>query len=152
MRAVALLLVAALPGLAGAQPPRLDAYGDPLPEGAIARIGTIRLRPGAPVTDMAFTPDGKHLVTVASTHQIHVWEVATGRELRAVRMDDQAELTTLAPDGRHIATVDSLGICRVRRVTNGAEIFCFIGERISCVRFSPDGRVLAVLQYDHGLT
>ena len=100
MRAVALFLVAALPGLAGAQPPRLDAYGDPLPEGAIVRIGTLRLRPGAPVTDMAFTPDGQQLVTVANSNEVHVWDVATGQELRAFPVDGSAGVSTIAPGGR----------------------------------------------------
>src|SRR5438874_5342046 len=66
MRRLVMVLVAALPAGVVAQqpdPPCLDAYGDPLPDGALLRIGTTRLRPGSPVKAMAFTPDGKKLVT-----------------------------------------------------------------------------------------
>src|SRR5713101_9815218 len=60
---------------------RTDRYGDPLPEGAIARLGTVRFRHGAYVLAMAFTADGKQLLSY-STNGVRVWEVATGKELR----------------------------------------------------------------------
>jgi hypothetical protein len=75
MQAVALLmgLIAAGPGVLAqhsyAQPPaekpapRRDGYGDPLPGGAIARIGSERLRHTPMPFFVAFTPDAKNLIS-----------------------------------------------------------------------------------------
>src|SRR5438132_739846 len=41
---------------------RTDRYGDPLPEGAIARLGTIRLHYGGEVSSAAVSPDGSILI------------------------------------------------------------------------------------------
>ena len=43
-------------------PPRADRFGDPLPEGALVRYGTIRYRPGD-IEGCALSPDGKTLAT-----------------------------------------------------------------------------------------
>ena len=60
--------------------PRTDVHGDPLPDGAIARFGTIRDRVGSPrvLYSAALSPDGKTLA--AETRQgITLWDVDSGR-------------------------------------------------------------------------
>ena len=60
----------------------LDRHGDALPPGALARMGTVRFRPGARVDRVLFSPDGKLLVSESWDHIIRVWETSSGRELR----------------------------------------------------------------------
>jgi WD40 repeat protein len=71
-----------IPQLTIAQEPKLDAYGDPLPAGAIARLGTVRLRHSDSVTLAAFQPGGKVLVTLGNDGVLSHWDVAGGKELR----------------------------------------------------------------------
>jgi WD40 repeat protein len=68
--------------LRGADPPaaRTDSLGDPLPPGAVLRLGTTRLRHLERVTSLSFTPDGTALVST-DREAVRVWEVATGKEL-----------------------------------------------------------------------
>src|SRR5437867_7244343 len=77
-----LILLSAYPS--AAQGPkdgeRVDTYGDPLPPGAIARLGTDRLyHPG--VNFLAFSADGKRLATVGAK-ELRLWDVASGKRLR----------------------------------------------------------------------
>jgi hypothetical protein len=59
--------------------PRVDQYGDPLPSGAVARLGTGRLCQ-ARVVFMAFSHDDQALATVNQYGVLQVWEVDTGKE------------------------------------------------------------------------
>src|SRR5689334_6353402 len=56
----------------------VDSLGDPLPEGARLRFGTMRFRPPSGVDDIALSPDNKSLVTFG--RDIIVWNATTGEE------------------------------------------------------------------------
>src|SRR5262245_4681544 len=69
-----------LPTAAPAQP-AADLHGDPLPAGAVARLGSTRWRHGGPATAVAFV-DAKTLITSGSDGSLRVWEVPSGRQVR----------------------------------------------------------------------
>ncbi|HVU86049.1 MAG TPA: WD40 repeat domain-containing protein [Pirellulales bacterium] len=58
--------------------PRVDALGDPLPNGARLRLGTVRFRPPSSVSDLALSPDGKTLVSIGE--QLIIWDTDTGKQ------------------------------------------------------------------------
>src|SRR5438270_10528986 len=76
----ALAAVAQLP--AADEQPRTDLYGDPLPQGALARLGTTRWRHATPVTYTAFAADGKALLTASQDSLIRLWDMSSGKEIR----------------------------------------------------------------------
>ncbi len=80
--------------------PRTDLYGDPLPEGAVGRLGTIRFRRenlGITLREgMVFLPGDNAIVTFPITttglplskdHGIQIWETATGHVLRTINTE-----------------------------------------------------------------
>jgi len=88
------LIVLACPMVLSAQdiPPAKPASGStptsvepPLPDGAIRRLGDTRLRPGARIKHLAFSPDGSRLVSWGNWlyfgDRLSVWDTATGREV-----------------------------------------------------------------------
>jgi WD40 repeat protein len=81
---VSLLVVGAKPSLAEdgvpkAATPKLDQFGDPLPDGALFRFGTQRFRPPSGVDELALSPDEKIVVTQGN--ELIAWDTATGKEL-----------------------------------------------------------------------
>src|SRR5579871_3705874 len=66
--------------------PRLDRFGDPLPEGAVARMGSGRMRQGSSIRSLSFTPDGKSLVA-GGYGQVYLWDAATGKRRRRFLID-----------------------------------------------------------------
>src|SRR5438067_2396834 len=77
---LAVLIAVLAPGRVCAWPPRLDAYGDPLPAGAVARFGTIRWRHDSVIRAVLYSPDGKTLFTNAEDSTVRAWDALTGRE------------------------------------------------------------------------
>src|SRR5437667_376636 len=65
--------------------PLLDRFGDALPEGALARFGTIRLRQGFLINRVLFSPDGKQLALAGCGRPVGLWDVETGKELQQFR-------------------------------------------------------------------
>ncbi|MBN9122926.1 MAG: WD40 repeat domain-containing protein, partial [Planctomycetes bacterium] len=78
--------------------PKLDRHGDPLPSGAVARYGTVRLRHGTDIQGLGFTPDGNSLCTVSgSDDSVKMWDPVGGKEV--ARLHTAAQLVSLAKNG-----------------------------------------------------
>jgi len=60
----------------------VDLQGDSLPEGALARMGTLRWRHGNSVAFVGFTPDGKGILTASMDKVVRLWDRETGNEIR----------------------------------------------------------------------
>src|SRR3954466_14721841 len=64
--------------------PRKDPRGDPLPQGAVARLGTVRFHNPEPIHTVAFAPDGQSLLVFAHHYPnsaVRLWNIADGKEL-----------------------------------------------------------------------
>jgi hypothetical protein len=125
---------------------RTDSLGDPLPPGAVARIGTLRFRGWGP---LAYSPDGKLLASGSPQDAIHIWEAATGRELRRLKHQGKI-IRTLAfsPDGKMLATAKAEEkVVRLWETKSAKELRQFPEEIGTAHRlaFSLDGRLLAAL-------
>ncbi len=72
-----------LPRPADKEMKRVDALGDPLPPGALLRLGSSRLR-GESSSLVAFSPDGQWLAAGGWDRRIRLWDPVTGKEVRVL--------------------------------------------------------------------
>jgi WD40 repeat protein len=152
MKSVVVLLLAFGVVTARARPeegsPRLDAQGDPLPDEAVSRLGTTRLRDGGYVEGLVFSPDGKTLISDGDDG-VSIWDVVTGKQLRRFKSDwghGFRERFSLSPDGTQIA-IPFDGAIHLFEVNAGKEVRSFGSKNTlyGTLRFSPDGKKLAAL-------
>jgi RNA polymerase sigma factor (sigma-70 family) len=129
--------------------PHTDRYGDPLPRGATARLGTARFRQnefddGHAISRVLYSPDGKTLVTVGVQNGVNLWDADSGRIVRRLEASD----ASISADGRTLATVKQPGLVQLwelgvgkelRRARSNAE------EYYSHLTFSADGKSLVAI-------
>jgi RNA polymerase sigma factor (sigma-70 family) len=117
----------------------LDRLGDPLPPGAILRLGTARFRQPSGVVAIAFTTDGKQLVS-AGNHVIRVWDADTGKELRQLAAINIMGLA-VSPRGKVMASAQNNNVQVWDLATLKPTFNCHSPG--FAVAISPDGSVLA---------
>jgi RNA polymerase sigma factor (sigma-70 family) len=95
---------------ADSRQPTTDRHGDPLPAGAVARLGTLRFRHGANINAVAFAPDGKTVASAGLDNVLRVWDSVTGKELAqfedksAPQSAAQLFCAAFSPDGKTLAS------------------------------------------------
>jgi WD40 repeat protein len=109
-RAALLALLAALPAPAAAPPPpRLDAFGSPLPPFAVARVGCVRYRHPIIPNQLHWSPDGRLLGSAGLDRRVRLWDGHGHERARLYKERDDAVGFTFSPDGRLVATLHSDG-------------------------------------------
>ncbi|HTU90359.1 MAG TPA: sigma-70 family RNA polymerase sigma factor [Gemmataceae bacterium] len=133
--------------------PRRDRYGDPLPNGVLAHMGTERLRHPYAVR-VAFAGEGKTLISAGQDHTIRFWDCATGQLKRMQQVPPALTVAALSPDGKTLASMDlDKQHLVLWDVTANKERQRIRADNIhfhpysDTMEFSPDGKSLAATDY-----
>jgi WD40 repeat protein len=127
---------------------------DALPPGAIARLGSLRLRQGSPVAYLAYVLDGKAVLSVGRQPLARLFDATTGKLLREFQFADpqesgrsrngtQGQPVAVSPDGRQLVLGYGAAL-QLFDIASGKQLRAF--ERpvfaLHLVAFSPDGKTV----------
>lgn len=134
----------------GVKPVATDHQGDPLPPGALQRMGTARLRHGGPVRCLALDPDGALLASAGDDRIVRLWEIPGGKEVKTFQGHYQGiQGLAYSLDGKLLAAAGDAGFVQLWDVRSGKELGLLDGTpdktakpTLSAVAFSPDGKQL----------
>jgi RNA polymerase sigma factor (sigma-70 family) len=143
------------------QQARNDRYGDPLPPGAVARLGTSRFWCGAGGRQqLAFAPNGKQIIVV-DVLGVYVLEATTGKLLRHINTAAAKRMAkppvSVSPDSKYLALA-LMGVddnpeqdAQIYDLASGGLVREFRDagpQQYQGAVFSPDGKMLASYSFN----
>lgn len=142
-------LLALVPFALAADPPRVDLYGDPLPAGAVAQLGTVH-RSGENMRNFHFAADGKTFHASARGPAWVQFDATTGKRIRVTVfaglegswpwVSADGSTAVVEQPGGHFHVLD-VPTGKVYLSTPASAIFRHFGDP-----FSPDGRFFAAAE------
>src|SRR5262249_53230685 len=123
----------------------VDRFGVPLPERAIARIGSVFLRHDGWIRRLVFSADGKVLACGCGSGTVCVWDLAVGRKLRQIDRQGAETCVALSPGGQLLATGGAEGKgSNIWHIRNGqAARLLPTDSPARSLRFAPEGKLFA---------
>lgn len=152
-RASLVVLLILTPASVAADDAPRDRDGEPLPEGAVARLGSTRLRHSG-LRALAFLPGGASAISAGDDGVFRVWDLKTGRLVRTVPLRGEvagdprqvyipsADQATFSADGGRFAAWRPSRL-QVWDTATGELLRSVPCPVVSSLRFSADGRALA---------
>jgi len=93
------------------------------------------------VFSVAFSPDGKYVVSGSFDKTARVWEATSGVEIARMTHDDAVCSVAFSPDGRYVVSGGDDKTARVWEAASGKEIARIThDDSVWSVAFSPDGK------------
>ncbi len=123
----------------------MDLFGDPLPHGAVARLGTTRLRHGGLSPALVFANEGKVLISSNEDNTLRVWDLTTRKQIRGFELGKEGstriQAIALSPDGKLLASggYDGIGLWDAQ---TGKELRQLGGGSVRSLAFTADGQTL----------
>jgi WD40 repeat protein len=137
--------------------PKVDALGDPLPDGAIARVGTTRMRHFSPpdkicfgIGCIAWSPDGKTIATTMFATgrigvQARLWEASTGKPLSVLENNENygPSFVQFSPDSKTLAAAGGNKVV-LWDVATGKELGQLLGHasEVDSLSFQDGGKTI----------
>jgi WD40 repeat protein len=122
------------------------AGADPLPAGVIARLGQPPIQHNSEITSLAFSQDGKTLLSGSMDLTFSFWDLATGQELRRIDFHKYGTTYTSAvsPDGKQLVILPGVGGAALIDLATGKIVRKFHQDAgVVQAAFSADGKLLA---------
>ena len=121
-----------------------------VPDQNVARVlGNLRLRHGQEINDLAFSPDGKLLVTGSKDRSVKVWDLENGHELLTY-MGHGASVRAVAfsPDGKRVASAGAESAIHLWDPKTGKQekVIKAEGSYVTDLVFSREGKYLFATQ------
>jgi WD40 repeat protein len=131
----------------------VDTFGDPLPPGAIGRLGALRFRVGGRALAVRFADEGKTLLmwSESAGNYLHRFDAGGGKELQRLATSRHGDWA-VSPDGKCLAELDGNSIT-LRELLTGNALFekeTDDHSQLRCPQFSPDSKYLAAVLRRHG--
>jgi WD40 repeat protein len=133
--------------------PRVDRFGDVLPDRAIARLGTRRFGHSFLTEKVLWSPDGKTLASLggySTGRRLCLWDAATGKELHDLPAQNEVDAAAFSPDGKVLAAMEERTGVVLWDVATGKRLHDFTDKIYGqALAFAPDGKTLAASGEDH---